>query len=125
MTPGMAPPFTQMHVHGALGVLEMDQAIGNLSLDISYVNIGSGDMNTITGAQLRAGRALIRWSADDLAKAANVGVATIRRAEATDGVVTMVPNNLAAIRSALEAAGVIFVDANGEGPGVRLRKDHG
>ena len=31
-------------------------------------------------------------------------------------------NNLAAIRAALESAGVIFVDENGEGPGVRLRK---
>ena len=31
-------------------------------------------------------------------------------------------NNLAAIKSALESAGVIFVDENGEGPGVRLRK---
>lgn len=29
---------------------------------------------------------------------------------------------IAAIRSALEAAGVIFVEENGEGPGVRLRK---
>ncbi|WP_342588496.1 transcriptional regulator [Pleomorphomonas carboxyditropha] len=121
----MAPPFTQTHIHGALCVLEVDQAIGNLSLNVDRVNIGSGDMNTITGAQLRAGRALIRWSANDLAKAANVGVATIRRAEATDGAVTMVPNNLVAIRAALEAAGVIFVDANGEGPGVRLKKVHG
>jgi hypothetical protein len=35
------------------------------------------------------------------------------------------PGNLAAIRAALEAAGVIFIDENGEGPGVRLRKKHG
>jgi hypothetical protein len=28
-----------------------------------------------------------------------------------------------AIRAALESAGVIFVDENGEGPGVRLRKE--
>ncbi len=34
------------------------------------------------------------------------------------------PANLRAIRGALEAAGVIFIDANGEGPGVRLRKKH-
>ena len=34
-------------------------------------------------------------------------------------------SNLAAIRTALEAAGVIFVDENNEGPGVRLRKAHG
>lgn len=32
-------------------------------------------------------------------------------------------NNLIAIQSALEAAGVIFVAENGEGPGVRLRKE--
>jgi hypothetical protein len=32
------------------------------------------------------------------------------------------PGNLTAIRAALEAAGVIFIDENGEGPGVRLRK---
>jgi len=32
------------------------------------------------------------------------------------------PGNLAAIRAALEAAGVIFIDENGERPGVRLRK---
>jgi len=31
-------------------------------------------------------------------------------------------NNVAAVRAALEAAGVIFVEENGEGPGVRLRK---
>jgi hypothetical protein len=34
-------------------------------------------------------------------------------------------DNLAAIRAALEAAGVIFIDENGEGPGVRPRKKHG
>jgi predicted transcriptional regulator len=32
-------------------------------------------------------------------------------------------NNLSAIRTALEAAGVIFIASNGDGPGVRLRKD--
>ena len=35
---------------------------------------------------------------------------------------TPIASNLAAIRAALEAAGVIFIDENGEGPGVRLRK---
>ena len=35
------------------------------------------------------------------------------------------PNNLAAIRAALETAGVIFVEENGEGPGVRLKKATG
>ena len=34
----------------------------------------------------------------------------------------IMPRTLQAVRSALEAAGVIFIDENGEGPGVRLRK---
>ena len=38
---------------------------------------------------------------------------------------TPLPDSLAAIRAALEAAGVIFIDENGEGPGVRLRKKRG
>jgi hypothetical protein len=76
----------------------------------------------LTGAQMRAARALIRWTVEDLAKAAKVGVMTVRRAEASDGPPSMMANNLAAIRAALEAAGVIFVEENGEGPGVRLKK---
>lgn len=76
----------------------------------------------LTGAQMRAARALVRWTVEDLAKAARVGVMTVRRAEAIDGPTTMLTNNLAAIRAALEGAGVIFVEENGEGPGVRLRK---
>ena len=82
----------------------------------------SHDTKPITGGQMRAARALMRWSADDLAQRAKVGVATVRRAEAMDGPVTMTMANEAAIRSALEAAGIIFVQENGEGPGVRLRK---
>ena len=70
---------------------------------------------------MRAGRALLRWSAEDLAKRAKVGVATVRRAEATDGRLSITEANCEAIAQAL-AAGVIFVEENGEGPGVRLRK---
>jgi hypothetical protein len=36
----------------------------------------------------------------------------------------MMPANIVAIRRALEEAGVIFVPENGEGPGVRMRKQH-
>ena len=61
------------------------------------------------------------WSQAKLAEAAGVGLSTVRNFEA--GRSTPVGNNLAAIRSVMEQAGVIFVDENGEGPGVRLRKD--
>ncbi|SCW34267.1 hypothetical protein SAMN05660859_0696 [Ancylobacter rudongensis] len=79
-------------------------------------------MSAITGAQIRAARALIRWRAEDVAKASGVGVATVRRAEAEDGTTSMTAPNAAAVRRVLEEAGVIFVAENGEGPGVRLRK---
>jgi hypothetical protein len=76
----------------------------------------------ISSAQLRAARALLRWSAVDLAKASRVGVATIRRVEVIDGDIPVTSANEAALRKALETAGVEFIDENGGGPGVRLRK---
>jgi hypothetical protein len=76
----------------------------------------------ISSAQLRAARALLRWSAVDLAIASKVGVATIRRVEVLEGEIPVTPANEAALRTALEAAGVDFIDENGGGPGVRLRK---
>jgi hypothetical protein len=75
----------------------------------------------ISSAQLRAARALLRWSALDLAKASKVGVATIRRVEVIDGEIPVTQANELAIRRALETAGVVFIDENGEGAGVRLR----
>lgn len=74
----------------------------------------------ITSAQCRAARALINWSQQQLADEARVGVVTVRQFESG----AAVPRNATvdAIRRALEAAGVIFVAENGEGPGVRLRK---
>jgi hypothetical protein len=57
-----------------------------------------------------------------LAKASSIGVATIRRAELAEGMTTLTAANDQAIRRALEAAGVEFIDENGGGPGVRLQK---
>jgi transcriptional regulator with XRE-family HTH domain len=76
----------------------------------------------LTSAQIRAARSLIRWSAEDLAGRSSLSVATIRRAELTDGETSMTAANDLAVRHALEAAGVEFIDENGGGPGVRLRK---
>jgi hypothetical protein len=76
----------------------------------------------MTASQLRAARALLRMPADKLADAAKVSLVTIRRAEALEGPVRMMPANLEAISRALEAAGVEFIPENGGGVGVRLRK---
>ncbi len=79
-------------------------------------------VRSLTSSQIRAARALLRWRAQDLARESAVGVATIRRAELADQETSMTVANDAAVRRALETAGVEFIDANGGGPGVRLRK---
>jgi transcriptional regulator with XRE-family HTH domain len=75
---------------------------------------------SILSAQCRAARALIDMSQATLARRAVVPHDAI--ADFENGSRTLSLDNLAAIRAALEAAGVIFIDENGEGPGVRLRK---
>ena len=76
----------------------------------------------LTSAQIRAARALLRWSAVDLAEASSVAANTIRRAEVADGPTTLTAANDLAIRRALEEAGVDFIEKNGGGAGVRLRR---
>jgi ribosome-binding protein aMBF1 (putative translation factor) len=81
-------------------------------------------LKPLISAQIRAARALLRWSAEDLARESTLGVTTIRRAELTEAQTSMTVANDLAVRRALEAAGVEFIDGNGGGPGVRLRKAH-
>jgi hypothetical protein len=76
----------------------------------------------LTSAQIRAARALLRWSAEDLARESSLGVTTIRRAELAEGETSMTTVNDSALRRTLEAAGVEFIEENGGGPGVRLKK---
>jgi ribosome-binding protein aMBF1 (putative translation factor) len=76
----------------------------------------------LSSSQIRAARALLRWSAAELAQASALGANTIRRAEVADNETSLTAANELAVRHALEAAGVEFIDENGGGPGVRLRK---
>jgi len=77
----------------------------------------------IKPAQCRAARALLDWSQQQLADAAKVGVVTVRQFEG--GLAQPRNATLDVLSRALETAGVIFVAENGEGPGVRLRKERG
>jgi hypothetical protein len=78
-------------------------------------------LRPLTSAQIRAARALLRWSAVELAREAALGLATIRRAEIAEVETSMTTANDLAVRRVLEAAGVEFIDENGGGSGVRLR----
>jgi hypothetical protein len=84
----------------------------------------SRKLKPLTSPQIRAARGLVRWSAEDLAREAALGLATIRRAEGAENETSMTVANDIAVRRALESAGVEFIDENGGGPGVRLRKRH-
>ena len=64
----------------------------------------------LTSAQIRAARSLIRWTAEDLAAASALSVATIRRAELKENQTALTSANDLAIRRALESAGVEFLD---------------
>lgn len=74
----------------------------------------------MNAAQCKMARAATGYGLRDLAIAADVSPNTISRLERGE---ELKPATVAAIRSALERAGVEFIEANGGGPGVRLRKN--
>ena len=76
----------------------------------------------ITGSQVRAAKALLKWSGDTLAKNAGVAISTIRRIEADDGVLANASvKTLDSIKKALEKGGVEFIGTPDHQPGVRLK----
>jgi transcriptional regulator with XRE-family HTH domain len=74
----------------------------------------------MTRAQCRGARALMDMTQPQLADAAKLGLSTIvdferdRRQVSDDAILAM--------QTALARSGVEFIDENGGGPGVRLRK---
>ena len=71
----------------------------------------------MTPTQCRMARAALEWRTTDLARAANVGANTVNRFETgRDARISTVEK----LRSALEAAGVVFIAENGGGAGVRF-----
>jgi len=84
--------------------------------------MGQGKKGDLTSFQIKAARALIGWTAHDLSHRSAVSLRTIRRAGLAERDTSMTSANNLAVRHALEDAGVEFIDENGGGPGVRLRK---
>jgi ribosome-binding protein aMBF1 (putative translation factor) len=75
----------------------------------------------ISPAQIRAARALLDWSPDDLA--ARVGISALTLADFETVRRPQDDRVVARIRRTLEAGGVAFIDDERGGPGVRLREN--
>jgi len=74
-------------------------------------------------AQIRAARALLGWTQDDLSKASGVGTATIQRMEKSNQVISGYVSTLVRLQEAFEKAGILFIDDDeGGGYGLRVAK---
>jgi len=76
----------------------------------------------VTVRQIKAARALLGWSQSELAEQSGVSEPTIARLESADGQLGGREATGERIRATIEAAGVEFIDENGGGLGVRLKK---
>jgi transcriptional regulator with XRE-family HTH domain len=78
------------------------------------------DNESLTSEHVRAARELLRWEQKDLAHRSGVSLPTIKRLETQPGSLNAYPDTRAAIRKALESAGIEFI--NGDAPGVHLQR---
>ncbi len=74
----------------------------------------------LTPAQCRGARAMLNWSQTTLAVTAGLGRQTVVDFER--GARAPYESSLYAMRAALEKSGIVFIDADQAGVGVRFRK---
>jgi transcriptional regulator with XRE-family HTH domain len=75
-----------------------------------------------TSTQLRAARAILKWSLADLSEKSGIGTSTLKRLEAADGIPGGHLSTFTRLLEVFSEAGVQFVGTPEDGPGVRLRK---
>ncbi len=74
----------------------------------------------LTAEQIRAARAAVGWTAEQLAEASGIVRRTVVAIERADGVPSSNAQTLHKIKSALEAAGIEFIGTPDDGPGIRI-----
>lgn len=82
------------------------------------------DFVVVTPAQLRAARGLLNWSVSELCERTGLAMNTVRKAENAAQYTSVYRPNAELLRSILEEAGVVFIDADAMGVGVRLRETY-
>ena len=75
----------------------------------------------VTSSQIKAARALLKWSARELAEVAQVSLVTLKRYEAADGIPEARLEQFIRIKQALEAGGIEFIGDPVLSPGVQLK----
>jgi transcriptional regulator with XRE-family HTH domain len=78
-------------------------------------------IQNVSNRQIKAARALVGWSQEHLTAASGVSLPTVKRLESADGLLGGRQGTRDRLIEALGKAGVIFIEADDEGPGVRLR----
>ena len=129
----LRPQRPALSASAARGLPSRENAIGRLHCGVELVTLSTyawlftmstSKMIIITREQCRMARAALGLGVRDLAKLAHVAAMTVTRFE--NGRTQGHPDTLVAIRRALEKAGVIFIEEeDGDGPGVRLRRNRG
>ena len=76
----------------------------------------------ITGGQIRSARAALRWSIAELADKSGVGVRTIKRFEAVDGIPASRTSTLIELKAVLESAGIEFTGTESDRPGITFSR---
>ena len=82
-------------------------------------------MSDITAEQIKAARAALGWTIIDIAEATKIGSATLKRYEATSGVPHSRKGHLTKLRAYFEAAGIEFIGAPNDAPGIRIHAQGG
>ncbi len=77
-------------------------------------------ISTICGIQIRSARCALGWSVVTLSDVSKVSTSTIKRIEAINGVPQSTQANIAAIKEALESAGIEFIGTPDDAPGIRI-----
>jgi len=75
----------------------------------------------ITSAQIRAARAMLGWSREELSKHSGVGISALMRLESSDGVPSGNIKTFGAVQQAYEKSGIEFIGTPESGAGVRWR----
>ena len=75
----------------------------------------------ITSAQIRAARAMLDWSREQLSDNSSIGISALMRLESAEGVPSGNIKTFEAVQKAFEKAGIEFIGSPEEGAGVRWK----